>query len=165
MWPFLACSCEVEQIFASGGVGCFEDLSVDEKWWIQVIEAKLTADRDELVLGSNWQSKSFSAVYGFPRFNMIFQNCHADYCSLSPSLEISLLLAYLYRKIISSGPIDGSQLWYSISMRFPVVKGRRILLFSLLLLEFLSFPKDYVQYMKKIRMNVIKYILWSWNTF
>lgn len=106
-------------------------------------------ERDELVLGSDWQSKSFSIVYIFPYFNMIFQKRHDDYCSLSPSLEISLLLAYLYRKLISSGPIGGFQLWYSINMRFPVVKGRMILIFSLLLLEFLPSPKEYVQYMKK----------------
>lgn len=66
-------------------------------------------------------------MYVFPCFNMVFKNRRADYCSLSPSLEISLLLAYLYRKIISLAPMDGSQL--SISMRFPVVKERRIWLF------------------------------------
>lgn len=108
-------------------------------------------ERDELVLGSDWQSKSFSIVYIFPYFNMIFQKCHADYCSLSLSLDINLLLAYLYRKLISSDPIGGLQLWYSINMRFPVLKGRMILwfFFPLLLLELLSSPKEYVQYTKK----------------
>lgn len=127
-------------------VRSFEDFREGEKWSSNQRKVN-TRQTDEIVLRNGLQSKSFSFVSVFPCLIWCFK---IAMIIAVPCWHLWHLvtLAHLYRKTISSGPVHGSQVWYSITMRFPVVKGRRIKLFFSFSYSIRISAKEYDQCIK-----------------